>query len=305
MALSVVITSYNSPATLRRCLTSITQQPEADEVIVADCSPRDPALDLAAEFPRVRFLHFSGKRTVPELRWAAVRAARGEVIAVTEARCVPLPGWCRELAAAHAQAPDAPVVGGPVDLRLPAGRPDAGLYFCEYGRFAPPAEEGDVTELSLANLAYKRRDLDAEQDLLAESVWDCAIHRRWLEHGRRLRMCTATIVFENSMDVPAMFRQRFHYGRGYAAERTRDASLAIRLLYAAATPLLPVVLTWRIVRAIRRTASTPPPGNRGAGRRLPGMLARAFHWVVVFNTAWAAGELAGYLGGKPAEPQIF
>ena len=102
-----------------------------------------------------------------------------------------------------------------------------------------------------------------------------------------------------------MFRQRFHYGRGYAAERTRDASLATRLLYAAATAGLPVLLTWRIVRDVRRTARMAPPGNQAAARHLPAMLARAFHWVVLFNTAWAAGELAGYLGGKPVDPQIF
>src|SRR5438270_12264616 len=109
--LSVIVASYNAPETLRRCLESISQQPEAREIIVADCSPTDPAGELGKVFPKVRFLHFDTKMTIPELRWAAFRVTSGEIVAATEARCVPSSTWCSEMLRAHERALDSPGIG--------------------------------------------------------------------------------------------------------------------------------------------------------------------------------------------------
>jgi hypothetical protein len=245
-------------------------------------------------------MHVGRKRTVPELRWAGVVEARHEVVAVTEARCVPSRTWCRDHLPAHARAPDAPVVGGIVAPALPAAPAETGLYFCEYGRFARAPIEPRVTELSLANLAYKRSDLLAEADLLARGVWDTAIHERWLSRGRPLYLCAATVVFENSMDVPTMLRQRFQYGRGYAAQRTHDAPAIRRLAFAAGSVVLPALLTWRVGRSAEGTID-----SGGAPASLPALFLRSFAWVIAFHTAWAMGELAGYVAGPPGDPQIF
>src|ERR1044072_973316 len=97
MTLTVIATSYDAGDRLHACLASIAAQRTAAEIIVADCSPVDPTPGLRAAFPNARVLHFPEKRTVPELRWAAARLAAGDVIAATEARCVPSSAWCAEL----------------------------------------------------------------------------------------------------------------------------------------------------------------------------------------------------------------
>src|SRR5262249_14688011 len=120
MCLSVIVTSFDSPRALRQCLESLTRQEEASEIIVADCSPDDPAPSLHSSFPKVRFLRFGEKRTVPQMRWEAFRHSTGALIAAIEARCRPAAGWCAAIARAHEQWPDAPAAGGPAAVSTPA-----------------------------------------------------------------------------------------------------------------------------------------------------------------------------------------
>lgn len=284
MRLAVIVTSYNSPSTLEQCLASLAAQPEASEIVVADCSPEDPAPRLRVRFPAVRFLHFAGPRSVPELRWKALAETTGVLIAAVEARCVPAADWCRCLAAAHAAHPDAPAVGGPVALASDASALDTGLYFNEYGLFAHPVASGWRADLSGANLSYKRADLEAERDLLDAGAWETWLHERWRSQGRGLWLAAdAVVTFRNSMPLGVILRQRFHYGRGYAG--ARGGPRLIRLLL---SPLLPAVLTLRIARSL--------------GTRLRW---RAFGWLLLFTSAWAAGEAAGYLFGPPERHEIF
>lgn len=288
MRLSVIVTSYNSPTTLAECLASLARQSEAAEIVVADCSAQNPAAALQARFPAVRFLHFSERRKVPELRWAAFEHTTGGIVAAVEARCVPSPQWCRALLRAHEAQPDAPAAGGPVLLAAEANAISTGLYFNEYGLFAPPIEQGWRNELSGANLSYKRAALEAEPDLLRAGAWETLLHARWRERGLRLWLASdAAVTFHNSMPLGTILRQRFHYGRGYAGARFAAAARASRLAYALGSPfLLPFLLT-------ARTA------------RLRWNWVRSLPWQLVFGLAWSAGETAGYLFGPPQRHDIF
>ncbi|HEX9367546.1 MAG TPA: glycosyltransferase [Vicinamibacterales bacterium] len=291
MSLSVIVTSYRSRRILEACLTSLCRQPEARDIVVADCSPDDPSDDLHARFPNVRVVHLPGKVTVPVLRWGAVPATRGGVVAAIEARCVPSDTWCAELLGAHVRWPEAPAVGGPVDLKPDASPFDWGLYFAEFGAFAPPLATGASAQLSGANLSYKRAALIASQDLMDRGQWEAGLHERWRAEGRAPRLSAARVVFHNGMTRGDAMRMRFHYGRSYAADRFADR-WAAAWLYAAAGPVLPAVLTFRAAAQAAR---------KGLGRRF----LIALPWVVAFNVAWSAGEIAGYLFGRAREAHIY
>jgi len=288
--LSVIITSYRSRQILDACLTSLSAQPGASEIVVADCSPDDPSDVLHARFPRVRVIHAPRKMTVPALRWSVLPFTSGEIVAAVEGRSVPASDWCAELLRTHALNPDAPAVGGPVVLKPGASRFDWGLYFSEFAPFAPSIAALALPQLSGANLSYKRAALEAARDLLDEGQWETALHARWHGQDRAVAMSSGAVVFHNGMSVRDAFRMRFHYGRSYAANRFGGSSL--RWLYAAGASLLPLVLTWR--------------GGRAAGRAgLMGPFVAAFPWVAAFNAAWAAGEMAGYLFGRSTRPHIY
>ncbi len=277
MAVSVIVTSYNSPATLRECLLSLAGQ-SCGEIVVADCSDQDPAPSLAREFPAVNFLRFSPSTPVPVLRWSALTHTRFDVVLAVEARCVPAAGWVQALSDAHLRYPTVPAIGGAVHISPRASRFDWGLYFCEYGRFAPPLQEAESADLSGANLSYKRDALTAESDLLQAGAWETLMHVRWRERGLKLVTIPAAVVFCNSMSRGVALRQRFHYGRGYAGNRAR------RWRYLPLSPLLALPLTWRIARDARRSQY-----SRNFWAALP--------WVLALTVAWSLGELVGYAIG--------
>src|SRR5207245_9536237 len=127
---------------------------------------------------------------------------------------------------------------------------DWGLFFSEFGAFAPPLADRDVRQLSGANLSYKRSALDGSRDLLDAGAWETLLHERWVREGRRLWIRSgAAIVFHNGMRKADALRMRFHYGRSYAAARFPSNRRLARFVYGAGSLLLPVVLTWRTARA--------------------------------------------------------
>ncbi len=292
MALSVIVTSYESSLSLFRCLSSLDPQEEAGEIVVSDCSRIDPSVDLQTSFPRVRFLHFSTKHTVPQLRWMALAFVTGECVAAVEARCIPANDWCGQLLSAHSAWPECPAIGGPVAIHDHATRFEWGLYLCEYGLFAPPVRIGDTRALSGANLSYRRSALDASSDLTDQGSWETLLHERWLSQGRRLALSGAAVTFFNSMSRHAAIRQRWHYGRGYAAERISGSPLAIRIVYAAGACILPLLLICRI-------------GLVSYRKRLLPEFIRSLSWVSLFCVCWSAGEMAGYALGKSSKAHIF
>ena len=79
--------------------------------------------------------------------------------------------------------------------------------------------------------------------------------------------------------------QRYHYSKSFAGQRLARAAWWKRLLYAAATPPLPLLLFARITRTVWRK-----------GRHRLTFL-RATPWIGVFLVSWAWGEGAGALWG--------
>ena len=291
MTLSVIVISYNS-GRLEACLEALAAQPEAGEIVVADCSDVDPTPALAPRFPRVQFMHVGEKRSVPQLRWAAYGRTTGSIVGSFEARSVPALDWCARMVRAHQDHPSAPAVGGPIALRTPASPRDLGLYLCEYGPFAPPVRTGPVEDVSGANVAYKRAALDRAADLMAAGRWETLLHLRWRREGLPLVLCDATVVFENAMSTATALKQRFAYGRGYAATRLAHERRLVRVAYGAGALVLPLLLTVRLGRSLL-----------GKGRVKA--FGRALLWILLFNAAWAAGELAGYLAGDSGHVDIY
>ena len=292
MPLSVIVTSFESPATLLRCLLSLDTQDEVSDIVVSDCSAINPALTLQNRFPHVRFLYFERRQSVPVLRWTAFKYTQEKMVAAIEARCVPAAAWSRNLLLAHQSFPDSPVIGGVVLIEPKANPFEYALYFCEYGAFAPPVQTEPVQSLSGANLCYRRNALDAGSDLTSKGEWESLLHDRWLKEGRELILCPAAVTFYNSMSPGVAMRQRWHYGRGYAADRVRARNFVVRCCFAAIAVFLPVLLTCRITALAQRKQLFPA-------------FFRAFFWICVLNCCWSLGELVGYLAGKDPEPQIF
>ena len=269
MGLSVIVTAYRSAETLLACVEQLRRDPDVAQILVADCSEFAPALPVAVR-------RFPTPTDVPVMRWAMLPEVSEPVVACLEGRCVPEPGWGAAILAAHAVHPEAPAIGGAVGLAAGSGWFDAVVWFCEYAAYAPPLADAPAADISGAHLSYKTAALRGESELLRTGAWETLLHLRW----RGIRTAPACIAFRNSMTAGDFARQRFHYGRGYAAARSGR-----RWMFALMSPALPFLLTLRTASAARRA------GRTGAFLRcLPG--------IFLFHALWSAGELLGYCFGS-------
>ena len=288
MTLSVVVSSYDASGTLGDCLESLTAQPEASQIIVTDCSETDPALELQSRFPTVQFLHFDELKTTPELRWTALDQLRGDVVGVVEARSLPAPDWCAKMLEAHEANPDVDVIAGPVADNPASPALETAMYFAEYWAYAPPPEVGRAERFIEANFSIKRSALEARRSFLATGEWET-----FLQDDLKTWISDAGLQFRHTgMSFGQLCGQRYFYGINYAAARAAIEGRAKALVYAALSPLLPVVMTYRNWRGTRQ---------KPVARRF----ARAVPWLVFLNSLWAAGELVGYLFGPTRKKYIY
>lgn len=113
---SVIIPHYNDLEGLDACLTALTAQTcpaDTFEIVIADNnSPQGAAAVEAAINGRARLVIITEKGAGPA-RNGAVAAARGEILAFTDADCRPAPNWL-EVGLAALSRHD--IVGGRVDV---------------------------------------------------------------------------------------------------------------------------------------------------------------------------------------------
>jgi hypothetical protein len=290
-----------NPLHLERCLAALEAQEAAPpmEVIVpyhAQVEGIDRLRDL---FPTVTFLECTDRLVnIPqggsrehhdELRAFGVDAAQGDLIALLEDHAQPAPGWAAAMARAHEQ-PYAGV-GGAIENGIDRSLNWA-VYFCDFGRYQNPVPSTDSAIASDANVAYKRVALAAVRKHWANSFSETAVNWALRQRGERLMLSSEAIVYQQRSDLKHWFalKERFVWGRSFAALRSRSLSRQSRLLYAAASPLLPLVLLSRMTKltVARRRRLVP--------------FFRAFPVTSALTAAWACGEFIGYLA-KPHRPE--
>ena len=95
MNVSVIVPVFDQPEPLQRCLAALARQtyPSADfEVVVVDNGSEIPVTEPHLAAPRVRLVR-EGVRGSYRARNAGLAAARGEILAFTDADCVPATDW--------------------------------------------------------------------------------------------------------------------------------------------------------------------------------------------------------------------
>lgn len=87
--------------------------------------------------------------------------------------------------------------------------------------------------------------------------------------------------------------QRYAYSRYYAGVRFPRERRLVRWLAALATPILPILLTLRLLLVVRRKAPIAKPSLL------------AIPYLFVFFIIWAFGECVGYLNGPGSSLQAI
>ncbi|MBI3665124.1 MAG: glycosyltransferase [Acidobacteria bacterium] len=283
--LSVVIASVNGLGCILECLEKLEALPERGqmEILVMDRRTDDTARTIAERFPWVTLETGLTGKSIPELRWIGMRAARGEWVAVIEDHCLVTPNWASEILR-FSNSPYG-VVGGPVENGSRERILDWAFFLAEYGPAMPPLPQGETEMVPGNNAAYRRKVLPLEEPAWA-TLWESFLQKELRRRVIRIFLNPTMLVYhKKSFRLGEMLEQRFLYSRSFAAMRARRMTAAERLLYTSASLLLPGLLLWRIVRCVVSKS-----------RNLRELLF-ALPAVLLFVLSWGVGEMAGYLAG--------
>lgn len=129
---SVIVPVFDDRPSLERCLDSLRRQVTPGvrpEIVVVDNGSGESLEDLGERDKRVRIIR-EGTPGSYVARNAGISAARGQILAFTDADCVPAPAWLSAGVAALLQENGPAIVGGRVRMFVPEGtsRTAAALY---------------------------------------------------------------------------------------------------------------------------------------------------------------------------------
>lgn len=287
--LSVVVALQQARQPLVACLESLCAQVDpggtAPELIVVDGSPDGAAAGLVLRYPDVTFLRASKARSLPVLHGIGLAAARGDLVAITEAHCTFAPGWAAAAITAH-DATESPAIGGAVEPGEGLRSLDWALYFCDYGQFLSPLVMGPTRDLPGNNVVFKRTVLDRGADLDRCGFWKTFVCQQLAAEGWILLAEPGLVVrYHRRLDLRQLTRRRFLHGRCFGGMRAQRGRPGQRAFYVLTGPLLPWLLLLKLARRVW-------PKGRYRRRFL-----LTLPWSIVIVVVWSVGEWVGNLRG--------
>lgn len=283
---------------LAGCLDALANQVNAPpmEVIVPHRRDVDGLEDLRVRWPRVRFLCVPDLPARPRrgasrehhdvLRARGLAAVHGDVVGLLEDHAKPDENWCANVAAAHRESYAA--IGGAIENGVDQPLNWA-VYYCDFGRYENPLPPGESSFASDANVTYKRAALDAIRATWEHSFREVVVNAALRSRGEKLALRPDIVVYQHrqGLRLGAAVRERFVWGRSYAATRRAMLRRSQRVIYGLLSPVLPAIL-------LRRMAATAWQRRAHFGTFL-----RVLPLTVLLVTVWSIGEGVGYLTGGP------
>ena len=300
--LSIVVTIVDGGSYLREFLKSVDrlETPPPMEVIVPYDDSIADILEFAGEFPDVTFVELgqitpiypitseAGQHELYDRRRAAgLAAATGEIIALLEDRGHPRPDWARTVVRLHKET-KYNIIGGAINCQEPTQVLNWAFYVSDFGRYGLPFETGPVDWVSDVNVSYSRDVLEMTRHLWKERYNEPIVHWFLIDHGEELLLSNEVVVEHTRPPTKLLplLSERFQWGRLFGYIRTKRLSPTKRLLFIAASPLIPPRLWLRHLMMQRKKG------------RLASYLV-ALPSVIVLTTAWTCGEVWGYITKSP------
>jgi hypothetical protein len=226
-------------------------------------------------------VHTKANASLSDLWGLAIAQSRSDWVAILHADAVPAPGWFAAMHEAIARGPRPDGYIGPVEPRFPPSDPRMTPYLTEYVQFHRPLDR-TLSEVPGNNLVLPRTRLEPSGDFSKTRLLQRGLSPQLLE--------TAVVLYSRPFRLSEYCGRRFRHGRAYAAARTPRLSI---LLAVPLTAALPLVRTARIMRHAWRHQPLRLPSLR----RLPA--------IILAESFWSAGELAGYVTRRPGDPSAL
>lgn len=291
-AISMVVLTDGFEA-IRRLTDHLRAQTRARDLELVILCPERRVLELpdalAAELGAVVVVEHP-MLPVGAARAAAIGAASSPLVALGETHAFPDSEWAERVIAAH-QGPCSSVAPG-----MTNGNPSGALswsgFLMDYGRWLATMPGGEIAEGPAYNAIHKRDALLAYGDRLADLLEPGGAADSSLGAGGPCRHEPGARVAHLNVARPLHWAaERYWGGRLFGAHRARRWRLGRRLMFFAASPVVPVLRFARTLPALRRA-------GKGSGVPRGTIFALA-----VGSICWGIGEAIGYLAGEGVSEQ--
>jgi len=289
--ISIVVATKSGGDTLAECLQQLDRQAATRrvEIIVVDGS-RDGVPGLRRDGSTHTVVTAAPESLVPQLWSLGIERASAPIVALTIGQCVPHGGWIEAILETAEQRATTAGFGGSVDPPRDGRWRDWALYFSRYSAYMPPVGNVLTDEIAGDNAAYRMAAL-RQCDQVPAGFWENLVHHQLRALGWTLSLAPAMrVTLGRSPGAWLFCRERYRHGRYFGSTRP-GRSLVTRAMRLATAPLLAPFLIARI-------------GARVASHRRDWLYkyVMALPWLVLFVGSWSAGEAAGYLDSRPAQP---
>lgn len=293
-ALSVVVVTPRDFGQIRRTVRHLREQDVASALELVLVAPSQAALADRGHgeldgFGAVRTVTLG---TIPDVDRAAAHgmlAASAPVVAVVEDHAFVQRGWAQAIIEAYRDAPWV-AVGSTIENANPRSATSWANLLLGHGWWIDPSQAGEMADVPGHNGSYRRSALAPFGDDLPDRMGrDGDLHDRLRAQGGRMYLAAdARVAHVNPSRLTATADLRLHAGRLYGATRAAGDrwSPVKRLLYALASPLIPLV-------RLRRLHAD----HLAAGRRHHELLPRILPALLGALGVDAAGQAVGYLRG--------
>jgi glycosyltransferase involved in cell wall biosynthesis len=306
IAATIIVTVRNEAGSVDALLDSLLRGSRPpDEVVIADGGSTDETVARLrareASEPRVRVIVTPGNRSVG--RNAAIRAARHDVIACTDAGVEVEPAWLEQILRPFEQDPAVDVVAG---------------FYRPIARTAFERAAGVVSAPALAEVNPDRFLPSTRSVAFRRAAWDRAggfdealAHNEdtpfalaLKEAGCRFAFAPDAIVGWNPRgDLGSFYRQHRRFGFGDGESRVQAWFYGtIALKYGLALALLLVGIVFRpawALLAVGAAVFVVQQARRGLGRIA---VSEAVFLVPFLKVVYDAAYLAGYARGRSGPP---
>jgi len=251
--ISVIIPSYNSERTIRRCLKAIINQTTSIpfDITVIDSSTDQTPQIVEREFPSIRLIHLETRTLAGAARNLGVQATRAPLCLMMDSDCIAESDVIESFVARHRDG-DYAAVAGALANGTPRSLSGWVGYLIEFREFIPCAPMRLAESLPTASIAY-RREIFERYGYFEEDLWpaeDLLFNWKLYSAGERLLFDPAIEVTHlNRTGWKEVLSHQIRLGRTSAVARKRsELPGGILLKYPPLILLMPLV---RLVRAFK------------------------------------------------------
>jgi len=288
--LSVILATpgrFDSIQNTVRCLRDQSIKEGIELIIV---TPSSECFDIdendISDFFGYKIVEMPDMKSVGSANAMGIRSAAAPIVALCEDHSFPEPGWAEALIKAHTA--DFAAVGPVIKNANPKTLVSWADLLVAYAPWLDSTPSGERDHLPGHNSSYKIEVLlpygsDLEKMMASESI----LHWDLRQKGYRLYLeANAKTAHTNFSLFSSWIRSKFHSGRVFGSARMHGWPIWKRLVFTAASPLIPIVRLWKII--ILLTGS----------RQTFGLFIKVIPLMVAGLSLSAFGEMTGYAFGS-------